>query len=169
MGSEMCIRDRIYPEGKLTFAANDNTQLRVADLLVFQGGTLEIGSENSPISSNVSAEVVFRDLPFDATDPKQHLRGLLTIDGEVNVHGREVDEVFIRTTGEPASGDNVIALEQSAASAGWRADDVIVIPNSTQCAFESSGGVCPDLTEERTISSISGLSLIHISEPTRPY
>ena len=148
----------IYPEGKLAFAANDNTRLSVADLLVFQGGTLEIGTQNSPISSSVRAEVVFRDLPFDETDPKQHLRGLLTIDGEVNVYGHELDEVFIRATGEPASGDTVIALNQSATSSGWRVGDTVVIPSSHQCPVESGNG-CTDQTEERTVSSISGSSI----------
>ena len=153
----------IYPEGKLTFAANADTQLRVADLLVFQGGALEIGTKSSPIGSGFRAEVVFRDLPFDANDPKEHLRGLITLDGEVNVHGRELAEVFIRATGEPARDDNVISLNENPADAGWRAGDVIVIPNSAQCAFEASGN-CADMTEERTISSISGSNLV-LDEP----
>ena len=145
----------IYPDGKLSFAANENTRLSVADLLVFQGGTLEIGTENSPIGSDVSAEVVFRDLPFASNDPNEHLRGLVTLDGEVNVHGHELNEVFIRSVGEPSGGASVIALSQSPSDAGWRVDDTIVVPNSTQCAFES-GSTCPDLTEERTITAISG-------------
>ena len=148
----------IYPGGKLTFAPNANTQLNVADLLVFKNAELEIGTASSPIGSNFSAEVVFTDLPFDSNDSEQHLRGLITLDGTVAVHGRQLGEVFIRSSGEPSSGDNVIALEQSASGAGWRVGDSVVIPNSTQCAVASNNG-CPDLTEERTISSISGNSV----------
>ena len=149
----------VYPMGELSFASNVNTQLNVADLLVFQGGALEIGTESSPIGSSVSAEVVFRDLPFGATDSKEHLRGLVTIDGKVTVHGHELEEVFIRAAGEPASSANVIALSQSAENAGWREGDTVVIPNSKQCAFETTGS-CADMTEERTISLISANNIM---------
>lgn len=161
------IRDRqataksigVYPDGKLTFSATANTRLQTADLLVFAGGALEIGTSQTPIGSAYRAELIFRDLPFSAEDTRQHLRGLLAIDGVVRVFGHAFDDVFIGTAVEPEQGDIEISVTQSAKDAGWRVGDSIVIPNSTQCinAVDS----CADLTEDRVISAIStdGLTL----------
>ena len=147
----------VYPGGKLTFATNSNTQLTVADLLVLDDSVLEIGTANSPINNNVNAEVIFRDLPFDANDPGQHLRGLVATGGVVKVFGRTLSDSFIRTASEPGSGSSQISLAQSAINAGWRVGDVVVIPTSSQCAVESES--CSDQTETRTIQAISGNGL----------
>jgi len=62
----------VYPGGELSFATNSNTQLEVADLVVLEDSTLEIGTASSPIAVGNTAEVIFRDLQFDANDPGQH-------------------------------------------------------------------------------------------------
>ncbi|MDB3935176.1 G8 domain-containing protein [Granulosicoccus sp.] len=143
----------VYPAGRLMFSANDNTRLRTADLVVLDNGVLEIGTENTPIGSAYTAELVFRDLPFDTADTEQHLRGLVALDGTVRVYGHKYDNAFIRTANEPEQGDTTIMLSSSAASAGWRTGDAVVIPTSSQCAV--SADLCPDQTEDRTIESIS--------------
>jgi len=79
-------------------ASTLDTRLEVADLLVLPNGTLEVGTVSSPIGGNNSAELIFRDLPFAANDPKEHLRGLVVLDGVVRVHGRTLSETFIRTS-----------------------------------------------------------------------
>ena len=147
----------VYPGGELSFATNSNTQLEVADLVVLEDSTLEIGTASSPIAVGNTAEVIFRDLQFDANDPGQHLRGLVVTGGVVKVFGRTLSDSFIRTAGEPGSGSNQIALTQSALNAGWRVGDVVVIPTSRQCAVAS--GSCSDQTETRTIQAISGNGL----------
>jgi len=129
----------IYPGGKLRFSINANTQLSTADLMVLKGGVLQIGTQNAPVSSDYRAEIIFRDLPFDGNDTKQHLRGLLAI--------------------EPDAGDIDISLAQSATEAGWRIGDSVIVPTSAQCADASDS--CPDQTEDLTIAAISadGLKL----------
>lgn len=148
----------IYSGGKLTFASNVNTSLQTADLIVFDDGTLEIGTANGPIGSAYQAEVVFRDIPFDSNDSKQHLRGLLAFNGVVRVHGNQLDDAFLRTAIEPAQGSGQIRLTQSARSAGWRVGDPVVIPTSRQCPYADIawlGYDCPDESEDRTIAGIS--------------
>ena len=143
----------VYPGGTLSFAPDSNTSLEVADILVVEGGALEIGSSESPIGRDRSVELVFRDLPFDAFDSKQHLRGLVAMGGSVRIHGHSLSETFIRSADELAVNENQINLAESAIDAGWRVGDSVVIPKSRQCAVASEE--CNDETEDRTISAIS--------------
>ena len=143
----------VYPDGLLSFATNADTQLRTADLVVFQGGTLEIGTNAAPIATGSRAEVVFRDVAFDSSDQEQHLRGLLSLSGTVSIAGHEISESFIRTSSEPQAGTSTISLQQSASTAGWQVGDVIVIPTSRQCPVASE--TCTSQTEDRTITAIS--------------
>jgi hypothetical protein len=80
----------VYPTGVLSFDPAVNTRLRTGDIVVFAGGKLEIGTPSAPIQSAVTAEVVLRDIPFD-NDPKQHLRGILSLDGTVRLDGGLAD------------------------------------------------------------------------------
>jgi hypothetical protein len=143
----------VYPGGTLSFSAVASTRLRTADLVVFAGGALEIGTRRRPIGAAVTAEVIIRDVAFSA-DPKQHLRGILVIDGRMEVHGRPLAETFLRTAEPPAAGQATVVVEASALAAGWKTGDAVVIPTSAQCPV-ASNGTCPDQTEDRTISAIS--------------
>ena len=143
----------VYPAGRLSFNPSAATRLRTAELVVFAGGTLQIGTRALPIAPAASAEVVIRDLPF-AGDPRQHLRGLVVVDGTLEVHGRRVAESFLRTAAPPAAGSATVVLEASALAAGWRTGDPVAIPTSAQCPVHSNG-TCPDQTEERSVTAIS--------------
>lgn len=142
----------VYPEGRLSFNPDAVTRLRTADLVVFAGGHLQIGTPNRPIQPAVSSELVIRDVPF-ANDPRQHLRGLLVIDGSLQVRGRPLVETFLRTVVPPAQGNATVTVESSAPAAGWRIGDPVVIPTSAQCRVHS--GPCADQSEERTITAFS--------------
>lgn len=147
----------IYPGGTLAFNHAVNTRLATGDLVVFDGGTLLIGTATQPIGSLVTAEVIIRDIPINLTsDPKQHLRAVMAVNGTVKVHGRAVTS-FIRMGQEAGVGQSAIRLESSAVSVGWRAGDKIEIPNSEQCnQYDANLNRCPiDRTEERTITAIS--------------
>ena len=149
----------IYPGGKLSFSTTADTQLRTADLIVAEGGVLQIGTQNSPIGSAYRAEVIFRDLPFDEIDTEQHLRGLLALDGTVRIYGHAFNDTFLRTAVEPNTGDFTISMAQSATEAGWRVGDSVLVPTSAQCTNASSES-CQDQTEDRTIAAISADGLI---------
>ena len=147
----------IYPDGRLSFATTTDTQLRTADLVVFEGGTLQIGTSDSPIATGSTAEVVSRDIGFDSFDTEQHLRGLVSLSGTVHIVGHEVSESFIRTAGEPQAGSSTISLQQSASAAGWEIGDAVVIPTSRQCPVASEQ--CTSQTEDRMITSVSGQTI----------
>lgn len=144
----------VYPGGALSFNPTAVTRLLTAEVFVFAAGTLQIGTRTRPIQPTASAEVVIRDLPF-ANDPKQHLRGVLVVDGTLHVHGRHLAETFLRTATPPMAGSATVVLEGSALAAGWRTGDAVAIPTSAQCPVHTNG-TCADQTEDRTIAAISG-------------
>ncbi|MEZ4510507.1 MAG: G8 domain-containing protein [Chloroflexota bacterium] len=151
----------IYPGGQLSFAPNANTRLQTADIVVFEGGNLEIGRVAQPIADDKTAEIIIRDLPFSPDDTKQHLRGIVVVNGTFYAHGRGVWEAFIRTAAEPAAGSKNIALSTSAQAANWHVGDELVLPTSSQCPISANEGTCPIETEDRTIAAIApdGMSL----------
>ncbi|MCB9156666.1 MAG: G8 domain-containing protein [Caldilineaceae bacterium] len=144
----------IYPGGQLYFNPATNTQLQSADIVVFAGGLLQIGALDQPIENAQTAQIILRDLPF-ANDPLQHLRGLVVVDGILTIHGRALAEVYLRAAVEPQAGSDTIALARSALAAGWRVGDEVLLPMSSQCAVATTEGICPDETEERTITVIA--------------
>lgn len=156
----------IYPGGELRFNPAANTQLQSGDIVVFAGGALTIGAVEQPIGDDYTAQVILRDLPFATNDPKQHLRGLVVVDGTLSMHGHALMETFIRTAAEPQQGATTIHLATSASAAGWRVGDEVLLPKSSQCPIATTQGACPDETEDHTIVAIAadGLSLT-LAEP----
>lgn len=150
----------IYPGGELRFNPAANTQLQSGDIVVFAGGLLTIGDVAQPIGADHTAQIILRDLPFE-NDPKQHLRGIVVVDGTLSMHGHTLMETFIRTAAEPQQGATTIQLATSALAAGWRVGDEVLLPTSSQCPVATTQGVCPDETEDHTIAAIAadGMSL----------
>jgi|GEM_PF-3004437 len=145
----------VYPGGTLSFARNVDTELVTADLVVFDGGTLHVGTSDAPINSDVQAEIIFRELPFDETDPTQILRGLVASGGTVRVSGNPLSNTYLPTLIEPTQGSTTITTAESMSSAGWSVGDSITIPGSQQCR-PAAGDGCDSQTEDRTILSVSG-------------
>ncbi|MEM7112446.1 MAG: G8 domain-containing protein [Chloroflexota bacterium] len=167
IGSETAVSQSIgiYPSGILSFVPHANTRLRTADLIIFQGGTLQVGTAASPIAADNMAEIVIRDLPFQ-NDPSQHLRGIVAVNGTVSMNGRQITQPYIRTAAEPLLGHTTIALATSAHAAGWRVGDAVVLPTSAQCPIATLQGSCPIQTEDHTIAAISADGLtVTLAQP----
>jgi hypothetical protein len=117
--------------GSLRFATMQSTVLRVGTLMVLAGGTLEIGTELSPVDPAVTARIVIRDIAISAAaDPDQYGTGILSIDGTVTIHGAAKSPTFVRVAREPRAGDSSILLEQPVV--GWRAGDRVFLPDTRQ-------------------------------------
>ncbi|MEW4569700.1 NPCBM/NEW2 domain-containing protein [Tautonia sp. JC769] len=143
---------RLVVEGKLQFATDQTTRLIVDTLTVARTGTLEIGTEDNPVASDVSATIAFANYgPIDpGLDPMFIGRGLVS-HGTVKVHGATTTPYL--SLGAPAfRGDTMLAL--SSVPENWKAGDRLVIAGN-QFGQE----------EERTIREIKG-GLVYI-DPLR--
>ena len=79
--------DCVAVNGHLKFRTDINTSLEVANLMVLEGGHLEIGSTTSPIAPDVKAEIIIADEPLDlVNDPKQYGTALIVL-GKATMHG----------------------------------------------------------------------------------
>jgi hypothetical protein len=141
--------------GVLRFSTSQSTRLRVGTLLVLAGGTLQVGTSSSPVSPSSTAEIVIKDQPLNTSiDPDQYGTGLLSIDGNVTMHGAVKSPTFARTNVEPRAGHTDVTLDR--AVSGWRIGDRVFLPDTRQVHpddwFNSS---FPLRVEERTIQSIS--------------
>ena len=149
----------IYPGGKLRFANNTNTELKIVTLLVL--GELEIGTSAAPISPSVTARIVFRDAAIDLNaDPGQYGNGLLALNSaKVRIHGAALAETFIRLASEPKANDSTLTLSQ--APTGWKVGDKIAVPDSRHLKWNEvpDGGTTGFQWEERDITAIQGATL----------
>jgi hypothetical protein len=120
---------------RLSFSRTENTSLRAVTLQVLEGGTLDLGTQVSPIS-HVRAEIVFRDVPLDlAIDPAQYGNGLLVF-GNVTMHGRELSQTFAESSSEILKGQSTLAVKGGVE--GWAAGDKLLIPDTRQFKYDQS-------------------------------
>lgn len=152
-------------EGTLTFSTSIPSELNIKDFLVYENGTLNIGTATNPVTSNV--DIIFSDIAtIRVTDPNQWGTGLLLL-GEVNIHGATMPRTWIDITIDPLEGDTSVTLEAS--PIGWKAGDIIIFPGTTVEPLTRLGSGNPSVpsivkSEERTISSISG-NVINFTVP----
>jgi hypothetical protein len=141
--------DTLRIDGTLEFAVNRNTQLKADTIVVHHDGTLHIGTENNPIQSNVTANIVItNDGPIDtAWDPYLLSRGLISC-GEVRMFGSVVTP-YVSLAVAPSSGDTKLYL--SSLPANWKVGDELVVAG-TQLT-EDFG------TDRVTIRSINGTTV----------
>ena len=116
-------------EGKLAFSASVSTRMRVSHLLVYPRGSLEIGTPDVPIPDDVTAEIVFNDVPLETgtprrpgPDPEQFGVGLLVF-GELTVHGAARGPSLARIVG--AAGEDSFELDR--APIRWRVGDELFL------------------------------------------
>ena len=114
--------DRVRIDGTLAFSQQHNTRLQVGTIYSSCPGTLQIGSESSPIASDVKAEVVFMDVG-PASDAKQ-LSGGAILAGNTLIYGTPKTHRAIITP-QARQGDVILNLEQS--PSGWQIGDQLVI------------------------------------------
>ncbi|MGE3509128.1 MAG: G8 domain-containing protein, partial [Vicinamibacterales bacterium] len=150
--------------GRLAFARDGNTRLRVVNLTVLEDGTLEIGTESEPVAADVTAEISFPDQPFDpAVDPGQVGNGLTAL-GTVTMHGAAKRPTFVRLQAPARAGQTTLTLSEAAV--GWRRGDRIVVPDTRQLrAGERIAGFHPQ-DERAVVSEVTG-TRVTLTAPLR--
>jgi hypothetical protein len=146
--------DCIQADGVVRFATDRNTRLRLANLMVTDSGTLEIGTANRPISPDVTAEIVISDQAIDRNvDPGQIGTGIEGL-GKITMHGAVKSPTFARLAQEPAAGDTKLTFVEPVS--GWKSGDHIVLPDTRQLRSNERGANYEAQDEEIPISRISG-------------
>jgi len=120
--------------GRLAFATDANTRLRVTHLLVYEGGTLSIGDAQHGVEAAASAEIIFNNEPLatgtesqPGIDPFQFGNGLLAW-GTISMYGADPAPPFLRLTSGAMQGQTSLAFESAAT--GWHAGDRLFLPDS---------------------------------------
>lgn len=131
LGSQLTARiDTVEVSGTLAFATTRNTRLLVANLLVMPEGHLRIGTQESPVAPQVTAEVIVANKPLNlAADPRQFGTGLIAL-GEVTIHGASMSQTWQLLATEPRAGDRVLHLSQPITN--WQPGDTLVLPDTRQ-------------------------------------
>ena len=140
--------------GKLSFAPDVNTELRVNTMVSAMRGVLEIGDESQPISKIKTARLVFTaDSIFDSEeDPLQLSRGAILM-GKTTMHGAAKSHRATLAV-HPQAGDTKIYLTEP--PSGWEIGDSVVI------AGTEAGD--PESDEQRVITGIQD-AVIVFDEP----
>lgn len=136
----------ISPGGTLDFRTDVDTSLWVGTLIVFSGGTLEVGTVDDPVAADVSAEIVIRDVALDVGvvgpggevlaegfDPEQYGVGLLGF-GTIAMHGAPMSETFVRAADDIIAGTSILTLETAVTD--WSVGDTLFVPDTRQVSGE---------------------------------
>ncbi len=138
--------------GELNFRTDISTQLTVSNLLVMPGGTLQIGTAANPVSSSVTAQIVFPDVPLNlAIDPEQYGNGLIGL-GTVTIYG-QAKTSFVPLAVAPQAGDTTLTLAQPVN--GWQVGDKLDLPDSRQLDTANTGSAYVNEMETVQIAAIS--------------
>src|SRR5205085_2753283 len=114
----------------LVFRTDVNTRLTVTNLLVLEGGELQVGSAANPVAANVKAEISFSDLAINtAADPEQYGNGLIAL-GKVTMCGAAKNQTFVTLASEPHAGATSLTLSQPVS--GWQVGDKLLLPDTRQ-------------------------------------
>jgi parallel beta-helix repeat protein len=130
-------------------------------LEVLEGGRVEIGTVQNPITAKIN--ITFRDIPINTSiDPAQYGNSLLGF-GIIKMHGKLINETFVRVKKVLQAGDQTIELESAV---NWEIGDIVYIPTSSQHAINTKAYV-PEY-EERTITKISSdMKIITLNQPLK--
>jgi hypothetical protein len=149
-------------EGVLAFRPDRATRMVVGTITVLESGLLEVGTVETPIAADVTAEIVILDQPIEAAiDPEQLTRGLVGL-GTVRIHGALKTPTFSRVVAEPLTGQTSLQLEQPVS--GWRVGDTLVLPDTRQLSQDARGDNYVPQWEELEVAAISG-STLTVSRP----
>src|SRR5579864_4408443 len=148
--------------GRLSFKTDANTRLKVANVMVWDEGVLEVGTPAQPVAANVTAEIVITDQPIDRKlDPAELGHGIEAL-GKITMHGAEKLPTFVRLAKEPLAGQATLTLEQAAGT--WKMGDHIVIPDTRQLRIQERGSNYTPRDEKLEVASVSG-NMIKLSSP----
>jgi hypothetical protein len=142
--------------GTLTFSTTTNTQMFVVNLMVLQGGTLDIGTQANPIPSNITATVVWVNQAINTTiDPEQYGNGLIAL-GTVTTYGA-VKVPYVTLAQNANAGNTVLYLASPAT--GWQVGDKLELPDTRQLDYSDEESNYTPEWESATIQSISANGL----------
>ncbi|MEA3207622.1 MAG: hypothetical protein QOE70_679 [Chthoniobacter sp.] len=115
-------------DGRVQFAADRDTALRVETIVVTPGGELEIGTPARPIAAGATARVTFLDRgPIDlGRDPRQFSRGLIA-HGAVTICGA-VTTPFGALARPAKAGDTRLVLTERPTH--WKVGDRLLLPGT---------------------------------------
>lgn len=117
----------IRVDGTLKFASNVNTSLTADSVFVNHGGRLEMGSAQSPIQADKTAELIIKARqgnPIDHSwDPLEFSRGVIA-ESPIEIHGAPKTS-WTSITAIPDQGATTLSLDD--APSGWRVGDRIVL------------------------------------------
>jgi len=140
--------------GHLSFATDANTRMKTGNLMVMDGGYLEVGRAAKPVSANVTAAIIIADQKIDRKlDPAELGTGIESL-GKITMHGAVKMPTFARLAKEPLAGQTTLTLEQPATA--WKTGDHIVIPDTRQLRESQRGDSYQPQDEKIEIASISG-------------
>jgi PKD domain/G8 domain len=161
----------------LSFSTSANTQMYVVNLMVLQGGTLNIGTLANPMPANITATVVWVNqaintsattqltiddgvpdlstvptLPANTVlDPEQYGNGLIVL-GNINTYG--VSKAPYVTLAQNALA-GATALYLASPATGWQVGDELELPDTRQLDSSDESGA---YTPEYETDSIAGIS-----------
>ena len=122
------------------------------NLVVLQGGELDIGTQANPIPANLTATVVWVNQALNTTtDPEQYGNGLIVL-GTVNTYGA-VKAPYVTLSQNAHAGDTVLHLASPAV--GWQVGDKLQLPDTRQLDASYIYGNYTVEYESMTIQSIS--------------
>lgn len=145
--------------GKLEFARNANTELRVEYVVSGMNGELEVGTVGNPIPSNRIAKIVIADRGGTSTslDPERFAPGMVLM-GSTKMHGQQKTS-HVALGVQPGAGANSLTLATTPTN--WAANDQLVL-----------AGTVPDnlvSDEVVTINSINGTNVTLTSSLAFPH
>lgn len=148
----LCVAESVgvRPGGKIAFEHNMNSYFRVGTLLLEEGGSLEVGTENLPITTN--CEILVGGYPLDLErDPSQYGQGLILL-GKVRMHGRKIERTKVFLNRQPRMGDRRLYLKDPV---DWQPGSILIIPDTRQLAPDERLGAYVSQVEEVEIDDVS--------------
>ena len=151
--------------GRLSFRTDASTRMKIVNLMVMEGGALEVGTPARPVAPAVTADIVIADqAPDPAVDPGQVGTGIEGL-GKITMTGAAKMPTFARLAKEPLAGQRTLTFEQPVAS--WKAGDQIVIPDTRQLRESERGTQNYRSQDERLrIASVAGAN-VTLTAPLR--
>jgi hypothetical protein len=145
--------------GTLYWPRNTTTGLRVSELMVYPGGTLDMGTSGSPVLG--ATDIVFDGTLNISTDPQAHGVGFIGL-GRVLIHGRELTPVTRLTAGVSNGASSVTASDVT----GWQAGDEILLPDTREVPGNRD---MPWTPQTLTIQSISAPTVTFTGTTSHAY
>lgn len=151
--------ETVRVDGTLKFAHNADTKMVIDTFVVAPQGTLTIGTQNQPIQTGKTAQIIIADNgAIDLNwDPTQLSRGLIS-HGKVSMHGAE-KTVHLKLAQDAMAGDTELIFNE--VPNNWQVGDRLVLTGTRHVPWGTSSSGAPNKyrgtqDEELRITSIDG-------------